>query len=164
MAEGRAHCRGKGHVLPSAAVTFSNFRNDEETDLLLSRTGISQEFIVTYIAAFTNITYRFSSSSLDFVLKMPYTSEQQHILATIYILTTNAFVLFANEIIGEPFIREFAKKCTLAQLYSFSLGFFCSFALRRFMTRYPFHCSYAIPIFNSTTHLSTQNLFNVMIK
>uniref|UniRef100_A0AAF5Q3S1 ZP domain-containing protein n=1 Tax=Wuchereria bancrofti TaxID=6293 RepID=A0AAF5Q3S1_WUCBA len=35
---------------------------------------------------------------------MPYTSEQQHILATIYILTTNAFVLFANEIIGEPFI------------------------------------------------------------
>ncbi|CAG9534860.1 unnamed protein product [Cercopithifilaria johnstoni] len=29
---------------------------------------------------------------------------EQHVLATIYILATNAFVLFANEIVGEPFI------------------------------------------------------------
>ncbi|VDO22735.1 unnamed protein product [Brugia timori] len=102
------------------------------------------------------VTYRFSSSLLDFVLKMPYTSEQ-HILATIYILTTNAFVLFANEIVGEPFIR-------LPNSIPLPLAF-CSFALHRFMTRYPFHCSSAISIFNfSTIHLSTQNLFIVMIK
>ncbi|VDN83405.1 unnamed protein product [Brugia pahangi] len=114
MAEGRAHCRGRGHIFPSAAVTFSYFKNDEETDLLFSRT-VTATYTTVVIAA---VTYRFSSSSLDFVLKMPYTSEQ-HILATIYILTTNAFVLLANEIVGEPFIRL----CTLAQLYSSSFGF-----------------------------------------